>query len=175
MFLNLIKRIEKYALIVAVGVICMGGTGRASRLVWAEGELPEFNAVGGAISAHVLSLGEKRYWDGGGAGVVAVRQSVARYDYDEVFGRYGEQYGLDKAYLKRVAFCESSYNPKAVNGVYGGMYQFLASTWSATRREMGLDPDPDLRFEAEEAIKTAAYKISKEGAWAWPVCGRGGS
>jgi hypothetical protein len=36
---------------------------------------------------------------------------------------------------------------------------------------MGLNPDPELRFNAEEAIKTTAYKISRDGTGAWPVCG----
>jgi hypothetical protein len=52
------------------------------------------------------------------------------------------------------------------------MFQFLASTWSANRNSMGLDPNPELRFDAQESIKTTAFKISRDGVGAWPVCGR---
>jgi hypothetical protein len=36
---------------------------------------------------------------------------------------------------------------------------------------MGLDANSDLRFNAEEAIKTAAFHISQGGQGAWPNCG----
>lgn len=86
--------------------------------------------------------------------------------------RYGEDYGVSKEVLKKIAFCESTYNPMAINGPYAGMYQFLASTWISNRNAMGLDSNPDLRFNAEEAIKTTAFKISRDGTGAWPVCGK---
>jgi len=87
--------------------------------------------------------------------------------------QYGDQYGVDKEKLKSIAYCESRFNSGAVNGPYGGIYQYHPGTWSSTRKQMGLDPDPDLRFNAEEAIKTTAYKISVQGTGPWPVCGRG--
>jgi len=86
--------------------------------------------------------------------------------------RYGEYYGVSKEVLKKIAFCESGYNPEAINGPFAGMYQFLASTWISNRNAMGLDPNPDLRFNTEEAIRTTAFKISRDGTGAWPVCGK---
>jgi hypothetical protein len=35
---------------------------------------------------------------------------------------------------------------------------------------MGLDENLDLRYSAEESAKTAAYKMSRDGFGAWPVC-----
>jgi hypothetical protein len=52
------------------------------------------------------------------------------------------------------------------------MYQFSKETWMNTRSQMGQDNNPDLRFNAEEAIKTAAFKISRGGAGAWAVCAK---
>ncbi|PIP13054.1 MAG: hypothetical protein COX49_03070, partial [bacterium (Candidatus Stahlbacteria) CG23_combo_of_CG06-09_8_20_14_all_40_9] len=86
--------------------------------------------------------------------------------------QYAVEYGVDAKRMKTMASCESGFNPGAVNGTYGGMYQYLASTWSSNRQAMGLDPSPDLRFNAEEAIKTTAYKMARDGVGAWPVCGR---
>jgi hypothetical protein len=50
------------------------------------------------------------------------------------------------------------------------MYQFTSETWAATRRQMGADPNPDLRFGAKEAIETAAFKIANKGESAWANC-----
>jgi hypothetical protein len=50
------------------------------------------------------------------------------------------------------------------------MYQFSASTWVSTRGAMDHDTDPALRFDANEAIKTAAFKIASGGQSAWKNC-----
>lgn len=95
-------------------------------------------------------------------------------DLDALFEKYASEYGLSASVIKHIAKCESGLRPEALssNGLYGGLFQFVASTWSGNRKSMGLDPDPQLRFNAEEAIKTAAYKISRDGYGAWPVCGK---
>ncbi len=90
--------------------------------------------------------------------------------YDSLFDEFSETYKVDKTLLKRIAFCESGVSPGAQNGEYGGMYQFTADTWRSTRKEMGLDENPDLRFGAREAIETAAFKISRGGHTAWATC-----
>ena len=38
------------------------------------------------------------------------------------------------------------------------------------RKEFGEDTDPNLRFNAEEAIQTAAYGLSKGKSALWPNC-----
>lgn len=94
--------------------------------------------------------------------------------YEGVFDQYSAQFGVDKTVLKKIAWCESHYNAgsQSKSGAYGGMYQFSASTWASTRQAMGADPNPDLRFDANEAILTAAFKIAAGGIRAWPVCSR---
>ncbi len=98
--------------------------------------------------------------------------SVPASNYDQLFQQYAEQYGISSQMLKDIAHCESGFNAGAVNNAYGGMFQFVSSTWQSNRRAMGLDPDPNLRFNAEEAIKTAAFKMSRDGYGAWPACSR---
>jgi soluble lytic murein transglycosylase-like protein len=88
------------------------------------------------------------------------------------FVTYGDAFNVDPNILRSIAHCESTFRPNAQNGPYGGLYQYLASTWSSTRNAMGLDPDPNLRYDAEEAIKTTAWKISVGGIGAWPTCGK---
>jgi soluble lytic murein transglycosylase-like protein len=107
-------------------------------------------------------------------GSATVNKPAARVypqsSYEAMFETYAAQFGVDKELLKQIAYCESHYNPGAVNGPYGGMYQYSASTWASTRNQMGLDPNPDLRFDGEQAILTSAFKIAAGGRRAWPVC-----
>lgn len=84
--------------------------------------------------------------------------------------KYANEYGVDKEMMLYIAECESNFRSKAVNGPYAGIYQFVSSTWISNRRAMGLNENPNLRFNAEEAIKTAAFKMARDGFGAWPVC-----
>jgi hypothetical protein len=94
--------------------------------------------------------------------------------YDDWIAQYAGQYGIDRNLLDRIAQCESQFNPDIVspNGKYVGLFQFSIGTWQSVRgpEQMGLDTNPDLRTNAEEAIKTAAYLISKQGTSPWPLC-----
>jgi hypothetical protein len=48
--------------------------------------------------------------------------------------RHGaRQHGVDERRLLRVAMCESTMNPDAVNGQYQGLYQFGAALWRRLR------------------------------------------
>ncbi|RJQ29983.1 hypothetical protein C4565_01335 [Candidatus Parcubacteria bacterium] len=89
---------------------------------------------------------------------------------DEWFTKYANERGIDRENLRKIAICESNLNPNARNGDYGGMYQFASQTWVSTRASMGKDTNADLRFNAEEAIATAAFRIATMGDAAWPNC-----
>lgn len=91
---------------------------------------------------------------------------------DQWFTRYSNHYSIDRQKLWNVSVCESNLNPDARNGDYGGLYQFSTNTWISTRKTMNLDSNPSLRFNAEEAIRTAAFKISTAGLSPWPNCGK---
>ena len=105
-------------------------------------------------------------------GIGKTEGTASRAELELLFNKYSDRYGVSKQLLKSIARCESSFNPQAVNGPYAGMYQFLTSTWIADRKAMGLNSDPRLRFNVEESIKTTAFKISRNGTDAWPVCGK---
>jgi hypothetical protein len=97
---------------------------------------------------------------------------VTSNQLDGWFTQYSNHYSIDRQKLWNIAVCESGLRPNATNGIYGGLYQFSASAWHSTRSNMNENPDPDLRFNPEEAIKTAAFKISVSGYNAWPNCGK---
>jgi hypothetical protein len=93
-------------------------------------------------------------------------------DYEKWFTTYSNNQSINKELLKRIAFCESGLNPGAINGIYGGLYQFSTNSWISARKSMNQDSNPDLRFNPEEAIKTAAFKIATAGIRAWPNCSK---
>lgn len=95
-------------------------------------------------------------------------------DLENWFQIYAQANNIEVELLKRIASCESHYQAGSIskNGTYAGMFQYSASTWISTRNAMGLDPNPDLRLNPEEAIKTSAWKIAHGGRGAWPVCGK---
>jgi soluble lytic murein transglycosylase-like protein len=95
---------------------------------------------------------------------------VTSSDLETLFAKYGSEYNVDPNWLKKIARCESNFNPQADTGLYAGMFQFMAQTWSSTRNSMGLDPNPDLRKNAEESIRTAAFMLSRGRENSWPVC-----
>lgn len=96
--------------------------------------------------------------------------SMPQSSYESDFDSASSLYNVNKDKLKKIAMCESGINPAAVNGPYGGMFQFTSETWVSTRRQMGRDENPELRFNAKESIDTAAYKISIGGENAWANC-----
>jgi len=86
------------------------------------------------------------------------------------FEEYSNKYGVDIHYLRHVAVCESGFNPLATYHIYAGLFQFDPATWKSFREIMNEDPDPDLRFNAKEAVKTAAYLFSIGKSSLWPNC-----
>lgn len=84
--------------------------------------------------------------------------------------RFASQYAVDVNVLRYIAVCESGFNPLAVNGPYAGLYQFNTTTWRNNRKLMGEDTNPDLRFNAEEAVQTTAFLISRGKKSLWPNC-----
>lgn len=70
--------------------------------------------------------------------------------------------------LRAIALCESSGDPGATSGPYGGLYQFDAQTWAS----VGGTGDPASASPAEQT-KRAKILLARRGTEAWPVCGAG--
>jgi hypothetical protein len=89
---------------------------------------------------------------------------------EDLFIKYGKQYNVDKELLKKIAGCESGFNPNAVKDDYAGLFQFASFAWIEARGRMGLSNDLSLRFNAEESIRTAAFEINYKGTSGWSDC-----
>jgi hypothetical protein len=95
---------------------------------------------------------------------------VSSEQINALIDKFSAQYGVDPNLMRRIAICESGFRSNAVNGPYKGLYQFGAITWKNIRKEIGEDPDPNLRLSAEASIKTAAYAVSQGKRDIWPHC-----
>lgn len=91
---------------------------------------------------------------------------------DQLFSKYSENYTVDRELLRKIAVCESYLNPMASSGDFAGLYQFSKLTWITTRQHMNVNADTYLRYDPEEAIMTAAFKLKKDGKNSWPNCSR---
>lgn len=91
---------------------------------------------------------------------------------DELFAKYATGYGVNQDLLKKIAACESGFNSQAANLGYGGLYQYSAGTWASTRSRMNLNGEAELRFNAEESIRTAAFQLATSGPSIWPNCAK---
>lgn len=90
------------------------------------------------------------------------REEVANY-----IGFKALEMKLDPAMVLRIAKCESGLNylSKNKNSTASGIFQFLNSTWSSTRKQMGVEKSS--QFNAQDNIDTAIWKIKNGGIGAW--------
>lgn len=89
---------------------------------------------------------------------------------NDFFVKYSQEYVVDIELLKKIAKCESGFNSSAINRDYVGLFQFSESLWRNVRAIMRHDPNLDLRLNAEESIKTAAFMIARNQLSVWPNC-----
>ena len=79
------------------------------------------------------------------------------------------RYHIDEARFRRIAWCESRFNPFAISrGGHKGVFQFAARTWqwaSAAAGYSGASP-----FSAEANVYTAAWLMAQPGGSAHWTC-----
>ena len=93
----------------------------------------------------------------GGCQVNDSEQQILNY-----IANAAKKYGQSKSVMERVARCESSLNPCAVNrsGPYYGLFQYLKSTWNSTPYSNRSVWDP-------EALATGwMWKKGRKNEWA---------
>lgn len=97
---------------------------------------------------------------------------ITSQQFESWFERYANEFSVSRDLLRKIAGCESNFHSNSTNGDYVGLFQFSSYAWQSTRTAMGADNNLDLRFNPEESIRTAAFKIAHGGIGAWPVCGK---
>jgi Transglycosylase SLT domain len=84
--------------------------------------------------------------------------------------KYSQEGGVNPDVIRHIAICESGFNPRAKSYIYAGLFQYDGATWKSYRKLMGENPDPDLRYNAKEAIRTTVYIVSLNRLYLWPNC-----
>lgn len=97
---------------------------------------------------------------------------ITSEELENLFTEFSYEYSIDKELLKRIAKCESNFNSNTINKNYIGLFQFSDQSWISIRNNMGKDTNPDLRFNPEESMRTAAFLISQNKLSLWPNCNR---
>ena len=101
--------------------------------------------------------------------VTRPQSEVTPDDVHYLISYYAREYKIDEKLLSRIIYCESSFNPLAKNksSTAGGLGGFIDSTFVSARKQMGEPTDLWLKYDKEEAVKTTAFYISKNGVGAW--------
>jgi hypothetical protein len=98
---------------------------------------------------------------------------VPKYSSEQIYGftnEFGGKYSIDPNVIRHIGQCESGFNPMAKNYIYAGLFQFDAATWKSFRKMMNKNTDPDLRYDAKEAVETVAFMLSIHRGALWPNC-----
>jgi hypothetical protein len=95
------------------------------------------------------------------------KQLAARRRAEAASGASAQTVAVPAA-LQAIAQCESSGDPTARSGPYGGLFQFDQQTWAS----VGGSGDPAAASPAEQQMR-AAMLYQQRGTQAWPVCGAG--
>ena len=98
---------------------------------------------------------------------VGTKPAPAPSDIAAVIGSAAAAWGADPDQLLRVAWCESRYNPYAVNARSGaaGLFQFMPATWAANSVRAGFGGASV--FDAVANANTAAYMFRNGQAAQW--------
>jgi len=98
---------------------------------------------------------------------VGTKPAPAPGDIESVIRAAAATWGADANQLLRVAWCESRYNPYAVNARSGaaGLFQFMPSTWAANSVRAGYAGASV--FDPVANANTAAFMFRNGQAWQW--------
>lgn len=88
--------------------------------------------------------------------------------YDELFRKYGEQFGIPWEKLKAQAMAESKLNPTAISPAgSAGLTQFMPATFAEQAHKLGIE-HPDI-FNPDHAVHAQAgymaYLMQRTGDW----------
>ena len=105
----------------------------------------------------------------------AKRSVVPANPHRAIVERYATKYSVDADLMDCILFRESSYRTDASNtkSTARGIAQFLKGTWVWMRTRMGSDTQLNLREDAESAIETLAWALSKGYKNHWQVVTNG--
>lgn len=98
--------------------------------------------------------------------------SAGELDVRSIIIQAADKYGLDPNYMIRVATCESTLNPNAVNYNYtaggghpSGLYQYIPSTWTRMSQQAGYAGSSVFDPVANANVAAWAFSTGHAGEW----------
>ena len=88
---------------------------------------------------------------------------------EEQIRKIAKERNFDDVLLTNIAFCESSYNPKATNGTSSatGLFQYLKGTWEEAVKIRGLDWTLEDRTNIEKSTDMIMWHIERGNLSKW--------
>lgn len=78
------------------------------------------------------------------------------------------RYGLDAERMRRIAWCESKYQPGVTSrGGHRGVFQWEAASWQGRAPIAGVSPDFQMAYDARANIEVAASTMAAGQWWRW--------
>lgn len=98
---------------------------------------------------------------------VGTRPAPVPSDIESIIRAAAAKWGADPSQLLRVAWCESRYNPSAINARSGasGLFQFMPATWAANSVRAGYAGAS--AFDPVASANVAAYMFARGQAAQW--------
>jgi hypothetical protein len=98
---------------------------------------------------------------------VGTKAAPVPTDIESLIRGAAAAWGADPNQLLRVAWCESRYNPFAINARSGasGLFQFMPATWAANSARSGYGGAS--AFDPVASANVAAYMFHNGQAWQW--------
>lgn len=96
------------------------------------------------------------------------REGLPACTVGEVLDRAAAEFGVDRALLDSITWCESRHDPAAVNPTSGalGLGQHLGRFWPGRAAAIGLPADAD-PLDAQNNARVTAWLLSVEGTAPW--------
>ncbi len=95
-------------------------------------------------------------------------------EVDRAITEAAREFRLNEGKFRRVARCESGFNPFNSPGSYFGLMQHSKSEWSGRVRAFNQGYDPDVLGNPHapfDNARVAAWMIHNDGWGPWPECG----
>jgi hypothetical protein len=93
-------------------------------------------------------------------------------EVDRAITEAAAEFGVDETAMRRTAKCESTFDPYARNGQYGGLYQQASSYWGDRVGDFNANVDPDVSggiYNPFDNARVSARMMTQSSSH-WPNC-----
>ena len=103
--------------------------------------------------------------------VLAVSSGYKETSVEGIVRQAARRYGIDETYFVKIAMCESTMNPNAVNYDYyenghpSGLFQHISGYWPVRAAKYGYAGASVFDAEANANVTAAMFRDGSQGLW----------